>query len=389
MNGDILDPGVLLSAAKEATGLSNFGDDSLRHRLELAVAILRNQGMDEADQRAAADTCHWLLTTRLQLIEDRRRYPIAEEVIKKPIFVLGQARSGTTLLHALLSVDPNARALRFWEVMYPSPPPGMASADDPRKARADADWREINAKLPGWLPIHPYNDMLGDGLPECERTWAMDFRVMTTTAWWRVPMPMVVAGLPSDATAQYRLHKMMLQQFQYGRPKKYWVLKGFHTVRLKEMFEAYPDARCIWVHRDPVQAIASKIVMSGQLNEMLSGRCDWRALAETTLKDSRATYTALLAHPFVDDERIVHVPYADFMKDQVGTIRRFYESFSVPFTPETEKAMRGYLRENRGDRHGKFDYSTDVIGENIGKLHEEFAPYRKRFGLEIERRKSD
>ena len=38
---------------------------------------------------------------------------------------------------------------------------------------------------PRWLHCHPYNDMLGNGLPEDERTWAFDFRVMTPTAWWR------------------------------------------------------------------------------------------------------------------------------------------------------------------------------------------------------------
>ena len=148
------------------------------------------------------------------------------------MFVTGEPRSGTTLMHALMSVDPDARALRFWEVMYPSPPPGVAGDDDPRRARADADWREINAKMPKWLHSHPYNDMLGDGLPEDERTWAFDFRVMTPTAWWRVPMQTLVGGLPTDAAAQYRIHKVMLQQFQYGRPRKYWVLKGFHGFRL-------------------------------------------------------------------------------------------------------------------------------------------------------------
>ena len=123
------------------------------------------------------------------------------------MFVTGEPRSGTTLMHALMSVDPDARALRFWEVMYPSPPPGLAGPDDPRRARADADWREINAKMPKWLHSHPYNDMLGDGLPEDERTWAFDFRVMTPTAWWRVPMQSLVGGLPTDAAAQYRIHK--------------------------------------------------------------------------------------------------------------------------------------------------------------------------------------
>ena len=128
----------------------------------------------------------------------------------------------------LLAVDPDARSLRFWEVMYPSPPPGIATAQDTRRAQADADWREINAKIPKWLLSHPYNDMLGDGLPEDERCWAFDFRVMTPTAWWRVPIQHLSAGLPTDAAAQYRIHKAMLQAFQHRREKKYWVLKGFH-----------------------------------------------------------------------------------------------------------------------------------------------------------------
>ena len=72
---------------------------------------------------------------------------------------------------------------------------------------------------PGWLKIHPYNDMLGDGLPECERTWAFDFRVMTPTAWWRAPIGMFVGGMPVDPPAQYRIHKMMLQHCQYRRPR--------------------------------------------------------------------------------------------------------------------------------------------------------------------------
>jgi hypothetical protein len=49
--------------------------------------------------------------------------------------------------------------------------------------------------------------------------------------------------------------------------------------------------------------------------------------------------------------------------------------------------MRAYLKNNRSDRYGKFVYSTDLIGEDIDALHAEFAPFRERFGLEIEQRK--
>src|SRR3546814_16388718 len=103
--------------------------------------------------------------------------------------------------------------------------------------------------------------MLGGGLPEDERTWAFDFRVMTPTAWWRVPMQTLSMGLPTDPVAQYRLHKAMLQQFQYRRPTKYWVLKGVHGCCLKEIFAASQDARLVWLHRDPVQVAASRTLI--------------------------------------------------------------------------------------------------------------------------------
>ena len=52
--------------------------------------------------------------------------------------------------------------------------------------------------------------------------------------------------------------------------------------------------------------------------------------------------------------------------------------------------MRDYLANNPGDRHGKFHYSTELltdIGEDLDALHEEFRPFRERFGVAIEKRK--
>jgi hypothetical protein len=200
-------------------------------------------------------------------------------------------------------------------------------------------------------------------------------------------MGMNIGGLPMDARAQYRIHKMMLQQCQYGRPKKHWVLKGFHGQRLPELFATYPDAHIVWVHRDPVQAIASRIVLTGELVEGLTGHVDWKAQAALHLAACRAGFNATLNNPLIDAPRIHPVRYPDFVADPVATIRGYYEYAGVPFPPEAEAAMRDYLRNNRGDRYGKFKYSTDVIGVDVGALHAEFTPYRERFGLEIEQRK--
>jgi hypothetical protein len=96
-----------------------------------------------------------------------------------------------------------------------------------------------------------------------------------------------------------------------------------------------------------------------------------------------------MAHPLANDPRIQHVRYRDFVADPIGVIRDYYAFADRSLTPEAEAAMRRYLAENKGDRHGKFHYSTQVLvdaGYDIAALNQEFAPFRERFGVEIEQR---
>lgn len=384
-----LDPAALLARACVDTGLADWADEGFPDRFAAAVAHINSIPMDEAGRKAAADNIHWLLTDRLRFFADRQRWPLADEVIERPMFATGEPRSGTTLMHALMSVDPDARSLRFNEVMHPSPPPGTVTGTDPRVALADDEWREINAKMWKWLHCHPYNDMLGNGLPEDERTWAFDFRVMTPTAWWRVPMQHLTMGLPADAVAQYRIHKAMLQAFQFNRPKKHWVLKGFHGMRLEAFFDAYPDATLVWLHRDPVMVAASSTMMMSDIMEGIVGRIDLVAEARAHLERVRMSIANTMSNPLVSDPRVHHVRYRDFVADPVGTIRGYYAFAGREFTAGAEAAMRYYLAENRGDRYGKFHYSSQVLvdaGYDLDALNEEFRPLRERFGVEIEQR---
>src|SRR5690606_5540928 len=112
---------------------------------------------------------------------------------------------------------------------------------------------------------------------------------MTPTAWWRVPMQTLMAGLPTDPVAQNRIHKMMLQALQYRRPKRYWVLKGFHGFRLEAFFDTYPDATLVWLHRDPVQVAASATAMTRDIMEGVVGAIDLVAEARKHVERLRAS----------------------------------------------------------------------------------------------------
>ncbi|MEZ5742271.1 MAG: sulfotransferase [Sphingomonadaceae bacterium] len=175
-----------------------------------------------------------------------------------------------------------------------------------------------------------------------------------------------------DAAAQYRIHKAMLQALQYGREDKYWVLKGFHTTRLKEFFDAYPDASLVWLHRDPVMVAASSTMMMSDIMEGIVGKIDLVAEAKMHLERVRWSVGNTMSNPLTDDPRIHHVRYKDFVADPIATIR-YYEFAGREYGERQEAAMREYLANNKGDRHGKFHYSTQVLvdaGYDIDELNE-------------------
>ena len=160
-------------------------------------------------------------------------------------------------------------------------------------------------------------------------------------------------------------------------------------MRLAEFFDAYPDATLLWLHRDPVQVAASRTMMMADILEGIVGPIDLHAAAKMHLDLTRASVANTMTNPLVDDPRIRHVRYSDFISDPVSTVRDFYAVSDHFLTGDAEDRMRDYLANNRGDRHGKFHYSTKVltdIGENLDALHEEFRPFRERFGVGIEKR---
>ena len=118
--------------------------------------------------------------------------------------------------------------------------------------------------------------------------------------------------------------RRMLQQLQYNRPRKYWVLKGFHGFRLKEMFETYPDATMVWLHRDPVQVAASRTMMMADIMDGIVGPVDLHAEAKKHLEMTRASIANTMSNPLVDDPRILHIRYTDFIADPVATVQRYY-----------------------------------------------------------------
>src|SRR5215469_413300 len=90
----------------------------------------------ERHARRGADELHsirfgisqWISAYR-NFAKDLAQHPqIAAVPVVKPLFIVGFGRTGSTFLHTLLALDPQARAPRLWELWSPSPPPRQETA---------------------------------------------------------------------------------------------------------------------------------------------------------------------------------------------------------------------------------------------------------------------
>ncbi len=70
--------------------------------------------------------------------------------------------------------------------------------------------------------------------------------------------------------------------------------------------------------------------MMGDLTEGLTGTSTGPSRRRCTSLRPRASFQSTLANPLLDDPRIHHVRYPDFVADPVGTIRGFYAFAGVP-----------------------------------------------------------
>lgn len=379
----------VLAATRDRSGLEDVYEDGLDDRLEVLVAHLDGDlGLDPVGKAAAFDSVVELLTNRALLLSDRERHPeITDERIERPIFVTGMPRSGTTLMHALLAEHPGNRAPLWWEVVRPSPPPGISPSDDPRVGIADREVAEMLDQNPLMLQFHPYFDRLSNTIMECEPFGASDLRNVYNTAYFRVPAILQVE-LGGDEVALFEWQRKVLQALQYEREPKRWALKGTeHHARLEGLKAVFDDAIVIWVHRDPLKFVPSLLeLLTEWFGKVTGAELDRPQMGQMILAQYKQMLDAGLASPLVDHPDLCHVLYADFIPDPVGEIGRIHERYGLPMSSGDATSMQTWLDDpaNRGDRHGKGEYSLEEFGMTLEQLDEIFAPYRKKFGIPYE-----
>ena len=381
---DDLSSAAIIATAEETTGLSDFGGDDWREALDvLTETLVAEAALTEFGEVVAQADLVGSLTRRLQIVEHRRTHPeLADLAIERPIFIVGQVRTGTTILFELLAQDPDARAPLTWEVDAPCPPPEAATYDtDPRIEDSRQIQEMMTSIVPDLKSMHPIGPLLAQ---ECVRITAMDLRSFIFPTIYHVPT-YAQWLLGTDMTSAYAWHRGFLQHLQSRIPVNRWVLKSpGHIWALDAMMAQYPDALVIQTHRDPLRIIASVSSLACTLRTFASEgtplgpvAAEW---AEYVIDGIDRSVDARVSG-IVPAATVVDVQYRSFAADPIATIAAAYDQLGLVFTAEAESKMRSFLAAQPAHEHGGHHYTFAQTGLDEKALRERTARYQDYFDV--------
>jgi hypothetical protein len=383
-----LDADSLAAAACDATGLQDFGSDGWREGVERLLDALREEArLSDLGRMIAAGEVLTYLSNRLGIVDWGRRDPtMLARAIRQPVFIVGQARTGTTILHDLLAQDPANRVPLSWEVDRPCPPPRTESFEnDPRIAEVQALIDASEQILPGFKALHPIGARLAQ---ECVRITASDFRSLIFPTQYRVPSYATWLLDRADLTTAYRWHRRFLQHLQAQHRAERWVLKSpGHQWHLGALLAEYPDALLVQTHRDPLHIVASLGSLISTLRRLGSDvTSNPEAAAEFAeyVLDGLNRSVRARNDGTVPRSKVVDVHFGEFMSDPMATVRRIYAQLGLELGQAAERRMRAFLADNPRDKHGRHRYMFAETGLDAGALRERARPYQQYFDVPSE-----
>jgi hypothetical protein len=320
------------------------------------------------------------LRSRLLMTHEVENKPaILDGKVTAPVIVTGPARSGTSILFELLSLDPDLVAPAAWQALHPVAHAGDGDDAGDERLQLSEFEQELWADLqPEFAAIH---ELRSDLPVECVTLCMPSF---TGPHWAMIAK---LGEWVPEMDRDYQFHRHMLQFLQRNDPSCTWLLKTpGHLGNLPMLFETYPDAWVVQTHRDPAKSMPSTVSTTAMVQWMRTDQVDLDML--------RAVIDGVFGNALNDSvtlresgglpKRFVDVHFLKLLKEPVETLRRAYASMERDFTPEHGERIRAYLADKPKGKFGVHRYTPEEWGFTREDLHDRLAPYINHYGVELE-----
>ncbi len=312
----------------------------------------------------------------------------------EPFFIVGFWRSGTTLLHNLMTRDPRHAFPNSYEMLFPHHflltglyAPQMTAFMLPKTRPMD------NVRF-GW------------DLPQED-----EFAMATMT----LLSPYIVTALPHDLSLcrhtfdfegappeQIQLWKdsmeLLIRKLTYKYKQKRLVMKSpGHTLRIRFLLDLYPNAKFLYIYRNPYDVFNSVVHMrKTMIRENEFGRSDYPGNEEESVRTLKLGFEVYQRDSKLIPEGNLHeIRFESLEKDPMGELEKVYQGLGLgDFEPVREKvapdvaAMKRY-KKNRFDPDAEW---MERVYNDCRPAYDHFgypAPMATPAGPKIEQPSSD
>ncbi|MBK7451139.1 MAG: sulfotransferase [Anaerolineales bacterium] len=314
--------------------------------------------------------------------------------IEKPLFILGNFRSGSTFLHRLLSRDTETfTSLTTWDI-YLTPSVTQKKITQ-FVARLDNKYfgRSLHRALfafdratLGKIKIHPISFFQ----PEEDENIHMhvwDGYFVTFLFPFMDEFPDYIhfdtALSPEHKKRIMTFYRSMLQRHMYATGKKYFVAKNpAFSAKIETLTEFFPNARILYLARNPLDMLPSTVSWINYARNQFTGPNDGYLYIDEILEMTRHWYH----HPlqYIDTHpspRNLIVNYDDLIQRPEQVIRGFYEQFGYPDKPGLPIIIDQAVKETL-TFSSDHSYSYEKMGFTREGIVERYKDIFERFNFE-------
>ena len=297
-----------------------------------------------------------------------RLSPAAE--MEDPVFILGHWRSGTTFVHNVLSQDAHFGYCSTYQTVFPHLM---------LRGKAFFKWC-MGVAMPSQRPTDSME--LGTDLPQEEEFALSNMTPYSFYHFWVFP----------QHTAEYRekyllfdtiteeertifkqtLNKLIRIALHDSGKSQFLSKNPPHTGRIRTLLEMYPNAKFIYLVRNPytvfesTRKFFSQTLPSLQLQDLSQ---------EDLVKDIILNYQGLYRKYeteklLIPAGNLVEVRFEDFEHDPLGMAESIYKALALPGFDKARPAMARHVDAHKSFRKNKYSYAPEtirIVEENWGQ----------------------
>lgn len=311
--------------------------------------------------------------------------------VKAPVFIVGHARSGTTLMHRLMAADSERFSyFLYWETFFPA-----LTQRAVIRAIGWLDQRLLGGRLRRrletwdektfgrWRHIHSQGlwiaeeDLFVLNAALLSQQWTLEFPAMHQADLFHI----------DQLTARRRRRWL---KFYKACVRRQLVARGGERTHLSKnpamsgwvsaLLETFPDARIVVMVRDPVQCIPSALRMMESAWQARRWRPEdyadaLEAMTAISFDSYRLPEQALAGRADVPH---VFVDYRDLVGAPRDTVESVYQALDMPITESYRQFLAA--QEAREKKHqSTFQYDLDDYAVSTARIETTLAEFYRRY----------